>query len=67
MQPLADVFGERDRFGVAEDLDGLAAGVDNQAAVGAAGEMLFKIYTHAGVEDSVEIAGQFDDYFLAVH
>jgi hypothetical protein len=37
VQALADIIGERDGFGVAENLDGLAAGVDDQAAVGAAG------------------------------
>jgi hypothetical protein len=67
MEPLADVFWERDGFGVAEDLDGFAAGVNNDAAVGAAGKVKFEIRSHAGVEDSVEIAGQFEDYFLAVH
>ena len=67
MEPLADVIGERHGLGVAEDLDGLAAGVNNDAAVGAAGKVQFEIRSHAGVEDSVEIAGQFEDYFLAVH
>ena len=67
VQAVADVFGERDGFGVAENLDGFAAGVDDQAAVGAAGEVLFEIGSHGGVEDSVEIAGQFEDYSLAVH
>jgi hypothetical protein len=56
VQPAADIFGERNGFGVAENLDGLAAGVDNQAAVGATGEVLFEIHSHVGVEDSVEIA-----------
>ena len=67
VQSLADIIGERDGFGVAENLDGFAAGVDDQAAVGATGEVQFEIGSHAGVEDSVEIAGQFEDYFLAVH
>lgn len=56
MQARADVFGEGNRFGVAEDLDGLAAGVDDEAAVGAAGEMQFQFAFRAGVEDSIEVA-----------
>ena len=56
MQPGADIFGKRDGLGVAENLNGFAAGVDDQAAVGATGEMKFEIASHAGVEDSVEIA-----------
>jgi hypothetical protein len=40
VQAAADIFGERNGFGVAEDLDGFAAGVDNDAAVGAAARML---------------------------
>ena len=49
VQTLADIFRERDGFGVAENLDGFAAGVDDQAAVGAAGEVLFEINSHGGV------------------
>jgi hypothetical protein len=67
VQALADIIGERNGFGIAENLDGFAAGVDDQAAVGAAGEVHFQIVSHAGVEDSVEIAGQFEYYLLAVH
>src|ERR1700691_5105000 len=67
VQALADIFGERDGFGVAENLDGFAAGVNHNAAVGAAGKVQFEIRSHVGVEDSVEIARQFEDYFLAVH
>jgi len=67
MQAVADIFGEGDGFGVAKNLNGFAAGVDDQAAVGAAGEVLFKIHSHGRVEDSVEIARQFKYYFLAVH
>ena len=67
MQAIADIFGKRDGFGVAENLDGFAAGVDDYAAVGAAGKVLFEIDSHGGVEDSVEIARQFEYYFLAVH
>jgi hypothetical protein len=57
VQTTANIFGKRDGFGVAEDLDGFAAGVDDDAAVGAAGKMLFEIRPHVGVEDSVKIAG----------
>src|SRR6202049_2223011 len=67
VQSLADIIGERDGFGVAENLDGFAAGVDDQAAVSATGEVLLEIHSHGGVEDTVEIARQFEDYFLAVH
>src|SRR6202162_2680603 len=67
VQALADIVGERDGCGIAENLDGFAAGVDDQAAVGATGEVLFEIHSHGGVEDTVEIARQFEDYFLAVH
>src|SRR5579863_3858362 len=67
VQALADIFGEGDGFGVAENLDGFAAGVDDQAAIGATGEVLFEIDSHGGVEDSVEIARQFENNFLAVH
>src|ERR1700674_368788 len=67
VQALADIFGERDGFGVAENLDGFAAGVDDEAAVGATGEVLFEIHSHRGVEDTVEIARQFENYFLAIH
>jgi hypothetical protein len=67
MESLAHIIGKGDRFRVAENLDGLAAGVDNDAAVGAAGKVMFEIRSHIGVEDSIEIAGQFEDYFLAVH
>src|SRR5579863_5697410 len=67
VQAVADIFRERDGFGVAENLDGLAAGVDDQAAVSAAGEVQFKVASHVGVENSVEVARQFENYFLAVH
>jgi hypothetical protein len=67
VQATADIFGKRDGFGIAENLDGFAAGVDDQAAIGAAGEVQFEVASHAGVEDSVEIARQFEYYFLAVH
>jgi len=67
VETVADIFGEGDGFGVAENLDGLAASVDYDSAVGAAGKMKFQIRSHVGVEDSVEIAGQFVNYFLAVH
>src|ERR1700693_6324510 len=67
VQALADIVGERDGCGIAENLDGFAAGVDDQAAVGATGEVLFEIHSHGGVEDTVEIARQFEYYFLAVH
>ena len=67
MQAPADVIGEGNRFGVAEDLDGFAAGVDDQAAVGTSGEMLFEVDFHLGVENSVKVARQFNDDFLAVH
>jgi len=56
MQPLADILRKGDRIGIAEDLNGLAAGVDNQAAVRAMGEVQLEIASHARVEDSVEIA-----------
>jgi len=56
VQALADIIGERNGFGIAENLNGFAAGVDNQAAIGAAGEVKFEVVSHAGVEDSVEIA-----------
>jgi hypothetical protein len=58
VQALADVFGERDGFGVTKNLDGLAAGIDNDAAVGATGKVLLKVGTHVGVEDAVEITRQ---------
>ena len=67
MESLANIIGERDGFGVAKYLNGLAAGVYYDAAVGATGEVKFEIVSHRGVEDSVEIAGQFEDNFLAVH
>ena len=56
MEPLADIIGKGDGFGIAEDLDGLAAGVDNDSAVSATGKVQFEIASHVGVEDSVEIA-----------
>src|SRR4029077_11599846 len=59
--------GERDGLGVAENRDGLAAGADDDAAVGGMGEGVFAIISHVGVEDSVEIACQFEYDFLAVH
>jgi hypothetical protein len=67
VQSPVDVFGERNRFGIAEDLNGFARGVDNDAAVGAAGQMLLQVAAHVGVEDSIEITGEFLNYFLAVH
>ena len=67
MQAIADIFGEGNWFGVAKNLDGLAAGVYNDAAIGAAGEVLFEIGAHVGVQDSIQIAGQFENNFLAVH
>jgi hypothetical protein len=56
MKALADIIGERDRFGVAEDLDGFAGGVDDQAAIGTSAQMLFEVDSYARVEDPVEIA-----------
>jgi hypothetical protein len=53
VQSLADIFGEGDGLGVAENLDGLAGGVYYHAAIGAAGKVLFEIDSHGGVEDSV--------------
>jgi hypothetical protein len=56
VQTLADILWQRDGFGIAENLDGLARGVYDHPAVTAGGEMLFEIESNAGVEDSVEIA-----------
>jgi hypothetical protein len=67
MQSVADVVGEGNGFGVAEDLDGLAASVDNQAAIGAAGEVLLEVASHSRIENTVKVARQFYDHFLAVH
>jgi len=53
VQSRADIFGERNRFGVAENLDCFAGGVYYHAAISAAGEVLFEIDSHGGVEDSV--------------
>jgi hypothetical protein len=56
VQARADIFWKWDRFGVAENLNGLACGVYHHTAVTAAGEMLFQVGSDAGVENAVEIA-----------
>jgi hypothetical protein len=59
VQSLANIFGERNRFGVAKNLDGLAGGVYNDSAIRAAGEMKFEVASHLRIEYAVEIARQF--------
>lgn len=56
MQALADVVGEGYWFGVAKNLDGFAAGIHDDAAVRAAGEVQLEVASHVGVENTVEIA-----------
>src|ERR1700681_3196976 len=67
MEAGPDIIGQRDGFRVAKNLDGFAGGVYDDTAIGASGEMLFEIDSDAGLEDSIEIAGKFEYYFLAVH
>jgi hypothetical protein len=59
VQPLADIFGERNRFRVAKNLDGLAASVNDYTAIRAAGKVEFEIGSHLRVEYAVEVARQF--------
>jgi hypothetical protein len=40
VQSVSNIFGERNGFGIAKNLDGLAAGVYYDAAVGAVGKVL---------------------------
>jgi len=56
VQATADILWQRDRFGVAENLDRFARGVYHHSAIATAGEMLFQVDSDAGVENAVEIA-----------
>jgi hypothetical protein len=49
VQALADIFGERDGFGVAENLDRFARCVYDDPAVATPGKMLFEVDSDAGV------------------
>src|ERR1700730_2388068 len=67
MQAMPDIIGQWYGFRVTENLDGFACGVNDDAAIGTAGEMLFKIDSDAGLKDTIEITGKFEYNFLAVH
>src|SRR5712671_1638023 len=67
MEAVANIFRQGNRLGITEDLDRLACGVDDQPAVRAPGEMLFEVDPNTGVYGSIEIAGEFEYNFLAVH
>ena len=56
MQALADILGERDGFGVAENLDRFAGGVYDHPAVATPCEVLFEVDSDGGVENSIELA-----------
>ena len=56
VQAVADVLWERDGFGVAENLDGFARGIDDDPAIGASGEMFFEVDADARIEHAIEIA-----------
>jgi hypothetical protein len=56
MEAGPDIIGQRDGFRVAKNLDGFARGVNDDAAIGASRQMFLEVDSHAGVEDSVEIA-----------
>ena len=54
-------------FGVTKNLDGLSAGVYDDAAVGAARQVLFEIQANGGIQRAVQVLAQFENYFLTVH
>jgi hypothetical protein len=56
MQAHADILGEGNGFGVAENLDRFAGGVHNHPAVATPCEVLFEVDSDGGVEDPIEIA-----------
>jgi hypothetical protein len=57
VQALADIIGQGDRFGIAENLNRFARSVYDNSTVGALGEMLFQVDSYAGVKNPVEIVG----------
>jgi hypothetical protein len=59
VQPLADIFGEGNRFRVAKNLNCFAASVYDDSAIRATGKVKFEIGSHLGVEYAVEVARQF--------
>src|SRR5262249_18313921 len=67
VEAASHVVGEGNGFGLAVDLDGLAGGIHDQAAVFAALQVNFEIGENCYVEVTLEIAGQLADDAFAVH
>ncbi len=61
------VGGERQRFGVAKDFDGLARGVNDDAAVATTRQVLFKGLREPGLKFPVEVFRELSHDFIAVH
>jgi hypothetical protein len=55
MEAMPDLFRKRHRFRVAENLNGLSGGINDEPTVPAAGKMLFEVGSHGGVEAFLEI------------
>jgi hypothetical protein len=54
VQALASVFRERQRLGIAENLDGFASGVHHQAAFAATVEVMLDFGAKGGVQIRVQ-------------
>jgi hypothetical protein len=72
VETVADVLGQGERFGVAEDFDGFPRGIDQQAAIVAATQMIFDLLDGAFIELAVEKIAEFCENrftvrFLAAH
>lgn len=62
-----DGRGERQRFGIAENLNGFARGIDDDAAIAAGGQVLLEGLDKPGLKFAVEVIRELSNDFLAVH
>jgi hypothetical protein len=67
VEALAGVFGERERLGIAENLNGFARGVDDQTAFAAAIEVKFDFGAKSGVQIGVQKIIQLGNQLSALH
>lgn len=67
VEAVAGIFGERSRFGIAKNVDGLFRGVHDYAAILALHQVLLDFGSKRGVDALVEVIGKFGEDFRALH
>jgi hypothetical protein len=63
----SEVFGEFVKLGIAVDFDGFLRGIADNVAVMAPSQVLFEFGLCRGVDDAVQVIGQFVEKLRALH